>query len=345
MSLLLRLLLIIILVPARYKYEQRCGFYTRHASQSVDQYNSTYHVIQLLKPAGKRATSSRRQSPNETKTLEKRSKNTAAAAPVVNVSEFLRELVVVLPGTVNAHASVLLLHLSSRPHQIRLAVVVSLAEIVAAAHEDRTASEEGERGAAAAAAAAGGSGGEDESQVGGERPGDFECAGARHRSCGSDVCFSEEAGAAASLLKQRGPTPLVATWVEARESQLGLYPKECPEMGRGVRREPALKAGRLPLSKLWALWSPPYFMMGMQHKRQAPVGTPPPPPPRALHLTCPRATLCACCSTLLPHANSGGGGREQAQADPRRVRMTDRNRDALLDQLVERALDVSPFVR
>lgn len=85
---------------------------------------------------------------------------------MVNVSEFLRELVVVLPGTVNAHASVLLLHLSSRPHQIRLAVVVSLAEIVAAAHEDRTTSEEGEQGAAAAAATAGGSGGEEESQVG-----------------------------------------------------------------------------------------------------------------------------------------------------------------------------------
>lgn len=37
--------------------------------------------------------------------------------------------------------------------------------------------------------------------------------------------------------------------------------------------------------------------------------------------------------------------REQVQADPRRVRMKDRNRDALLDQLVERALDVSPYVR
>lgn len=34
-----------------------------------------------------------------------------------------------------------------------------------------------------------------------------------------------------------------------------------------------------------------------------------------------------------------------AQVDPRRVRMTDRNRNALFDQLVERALDVSPFVR
>ncbi|CAM9483812.1 unnamed protein product [Scytosiphon promiscuus] len=67
------------------------------------------------------------------------SKNTAAAAPVINVSEFLRELVTVLPGTVHAHASVLLPHLSSRPHQIRHAVVASLAEVVAAGHEDKMA--------------------------------------------------------------------------------------------------------------------------------------------------------------------------------------------------------------
>lgn len=39
------------------------------------------------------------------------------------------------------------------------------------------------------------------------------------------------------------------------------------------------------------------------------------------------------------------GPRKQVQADPRCVRMKDHNRDALLDQLVERALDVSPFVR
>lgn len=48
----------------------------------------------------------------------------------------------VLPGTVHAHASVLLPHLSSRPYQIRQAVVYSLAEIVAAAHEDRKAVED-----------------------------------------------------------------------------------------------------------------------------------------------------------------------------------------------------------
>lgn len=91
---------------------------------------------------------------------------------MVNVSEFLRELVVVLPGTVYAHASVLLPHLSSRPHQIRHAVVVALAEVVAAAHEDRTAaaaasssSEDGEGGRAADGAAGAAAAGEDESQV------------------------------------------------------------------------------------------------------------------------------------------------------------------------------------
>lgn len=70
---------------------------------------------------------------------------------MINVSEFLRELVTVLPGTVHAHASVLLPHLSSRPYQIRHAVVASLAEVVAAGHEDKM--------AAAAAAAGGGEGG------------------------------------------------------------------------------------------------------------------------------------------------------------------------------------------
>lgn len=38
-------------------------------------------------------------------------------------------------------------------------------------------------------------------------------------------------------------------------------------------------------------------------------------------------------------------GTPTEEVDPRRVRMKGRNRDALLDQLVERALDVSPFVR
>ena len=87
--------------------------------------------------------------------------------PVINVSEFLRALVEVLPGTVHAHVSVLLPHLSSRPYQIRQAVVVGLAEVVAAAHEDKTAaSEDGENGAAkGGAASGGGNGGEDESQV------------------------------------------------------------------------------------------------------------------------------------------------------------------------------------
>ncbi|CBN77248.1 conserved unknown protein [Ectocarpus siliculosus] len=97
------------------------------------------------------------------------SKNTAAAAPVINVSEFLHKLVEVLPGTVHAHASVLLPHLSSRPYQIRQAVVLSLAEVVTAAHEDKAASEGGADGGAAAegaaAAGGGGNGGEDESQV------------------------------------------------------------------------------------------------------------------------------------------------------------------------------------
>lgn len=99
-----------------------------------------------------------------------RSKNTAAAAPVINVSEFLHKLVEVLPGTVHGHASVLLPHLSSRPYQIRQAVVLSLAEVVTAAHEDKAPSEDGAGGGGAAvegAAAAGGSsnGEEDESQV------------------------------------------------------------------------------------------------------------------------------------------------------------------------------------
>lgn len=72
------------------------------------------------------------------------------SAPVVNVSDFLRELVLVLPGTVHAHASILLPHLSSRPYQIRIAVVFALGEVVIAACEDRKAA------AAAAAAASGG---------------------------------------------------------------------------------------------------------------------------------------------------------------------------------------------
>ncbi|CAM9236529.1 unnamed protein product [Pylaiella littoralis] len=100
------------------------------------------------------------------------SKNAAAAAPVVNVSDFLREMVMVLPGTVYAHASVLLPHLNSRPHQIRVAVVVVLGEVVAAAHEKKTAAAgDGEQGGAAAegaaAAVAGGGGGsrEDENQA------------------------------------------------------------------------------------------------------------------------------------------------------------------------------------
>lgn len=88
---------------------------------------------------------------------------------MINVSEFLHKLVEVLPGTVHAHASVLLPHLSSRPYQIRQAVVLCLAEVVTAAHEDEAASEGGaDVGAAAegAAVAGGGSnGGEDESQV------------------------------------------------------------------------------------------------------------------------------------------------------------------------------------
>lgn len=76
-------------------------------------------------------------------------KNTAAAAPVINVSNFLRELVLVLPGTVHAHASILLPHLSSRPYQIRNAVVYALAEVITAAHQDREparGAEEGRRG-------------------------------------------------------------------------------------------------------------------------------------------------------------------------------------------------------
>ncbi|CAN0550069.1 unnamed protein product, partial [Laminaria digitata] len=68
---------------------------------------------------------------------------------VVNVSEFLRELVVLLPGTIYAHESVLLPHLSSSPYQIRQAVVTSLTEVLLAAHEDQV----------EAAAAAGGEGG------------------------------------------------------------------------------------------------------------------------------------------------------------------------------------------
>lgn len=86
--------------------------------------------------------------------------------PVISVSEFLRALVEVLPGTVHAHASVLLPHLSSRPYQIRQAVVVGLAEVVAAAHEDKTAAaaKDGEADGGAAATADG-DGGEDESQV------------------------------------------------------------------------------------------------------------------------------------------------------------------------------------
>eukprot|EP00903_Cladosiphon_okamuranus_P005553 g5529.t1 len=92
------------------------------------------------------------------------SKNTAAAMPVINVSDFLRALVEVLPGTVHAHASVLLPHLSSRPYQIRQAVVVGLAEVVAAAHEDKTAAAE-DAEADGGGAAADGNGGEDESQV------------------------------------------------------------------------------------------------------------------------------------------------------------------------------------
>lgn len=88
----------------------------------------------------------------------------ASAAPVVNVSEFLRELVLVLPGTVHAHASVLLPHLSSRPYQIRNAVVFSLAEVVSAAHEERRrAAEEG--GGGGAVPSAGNDGGEGDSQV------------------------------------------------------------------------------------------------------------------------------------------------------------------------------------
>lgn len=73
------------------------------------------------------------------------SKNTAIAAPVVNVSDFLRELVQVLPGTVHAHASILLPHLSSRPYQIRNAVVYSLGEVITAAHGERKATEQEER--------------------------------------------------------------------------------------------------------------------------------------------------------------------------------------------------------
>lgn len=84
--------------------------------------------------------------------------------PVINVSEFLRALVEVLPGTVHAHASVLLRHLNSRPYQIRQAVVVGLAEVVAAAHEDKMASsKDGEVGGGGGGG--GGNGGEDESQV------------------------------------------------------------------------------------------------------------------------------------------------------------------------------------
>lgn len=57
--------------------------------------------------------------------------------PVTNVSNFLKELVVLLPGTVHAHASVLLPHLSSRPYQIRNAVVAVVAIIISAAHENK----------------------------------------------------------------------------------------------------------------------------------------------------------------------------------------------------------------
>lgn len=73
------------------------------------------------------------------------SKNAAIAAPVVNVSDFLRELVQVLPGTVHAHASILLPHLSSRPYQIRNAVVYSLGEVITAAHGERKAAGQEER--------------------------------------------------------------------------------------------------------------------------------------------------------------------------------------------------------
>lgn len=41
----------------------------------------------------------------------------------------------------------------------------------------------------------------------------------------------------------------------------------------------------------------------------------------------------------------GGGSREQVQADPRHVRLKDKNRDYILDQLANRVLDVSPYVR
>lgn len=54
---------------------------------------------------------------------------------MVYVSDFLRELVMLLPGTVHSHVSIILPHLSSRPYQIRTAVVFSVAEVLAAAHE------------------------------------------------------------------------------------------------------------------------------------------------------------------------------------------------------------------
>lgn len=80
---------------------------------------------------------------------------------MVNVSELLRELVLVLPGTVHAHASVLLPHLSSRPYQIRNAVVFSLAEVVSAAHDERRrAAEEGGSGGAVSSLGNDGDGGD-----------------------------------------------------------------------------------------------------------------------------------------------------------------------------------------
>lgn len=42
-----------------------------------------------------------------------------------------------MPGTMHAHASILMLHLSSRPHQIRSAVVAVLSMVIISAHEGK----------------------------------------------------------------------------------------------------------------------------------------------------------------------------------------------------------------
>lgn len=225
--------------------------------------------------------------------------------PVINVSEFLRALVEVLPGTVHAHVSVLLPHLSSRPYQIRQAVVVGLAEVVAAAHEDKTAaSEDGENGAAkGGAAAGGGNGGEDESQV--QDAVWSECVVGYCRWCGP--CF-------AYVCLGLPPTGAEESW---------------PSCVGGATRSSKPELGRVAICHR--------ATNSVFHSRCSLE-----PAPAALVL---RAHVASLLPVFVVCDGPTGPGREQVQADPRRVRMKDRNRDALLDQLVERALDVSPYVR